>query len=210
LIKKLAQLPSFTKTAVIADIQVERFVLINHSDHPSLEPFHGRAVGLSAGDSRMPFHGALLIHEMRVRGFWPFAEDREILLPIPWQAWIQNDFGEQHQGSASGDMHEGYGFASDMMMPPCSAYNPHTAADNSQHQSSHHNNASAETPGAKTVPRKTLIMTNPFANPAALEELKRSFAEQPNWKAAVVEGESWEGTAEANIQKWRGLVGPAG
>ena len=91
------------------------------------------------------------------------------------------DFGEQHQDSASGDMHEGYGFASDiMMMPPCSAYNPHTVADNSRHQSSRHNDASAEYPGAKTIPRKTLIMTNPFANPAALEDLKRSFAEQPN------------------------------
>ena len=126
----------------------------------------------------MPFHGAFLIHEMRVRGFWLFAEDREIVLPIPWQAWIQNDFSEQHQDSANGDMHEGYGFASDMMMmPPCSAYNPHTVADNSQHRSSRHNKASAEYPVTKTVPCKTLIMTNPFANPAALEDLKRSAAE---------------------------------
>jgi hypothetical protein len=108
---------------------------------------------------------------------------------------IQNDSGEQH-GSAS-DV---------MIMPPSSAYNPHTTADNSQRQSSYRNKRSSERPGAKTVSRKTLKMTNPFANPAELEALKRSFAEHPNWKAAVIEGESWEGTTEENIQKWRGLV----
>jgi hypothetical protein len=37
--------------------------------------------------------------------------------------------------------------------------------------------------------------------------MKRSFSQQPNWKAAVVEGETWEGTAEDNIEKWVKLVG---
>jgi len=200
--------------------QVERFVLINHSELPSLEPFHGRAIGLFASDSRVPFHGAFLIHEMRVRGYWPFAEDREILLPVPWQPWIQSNLPEQHEDGASddedsredgdedGDMHKNYGPTSDMMIvPSSSAHNPHTTAAYPQYKSLHHNTVSAEHPGTMTIPRQTLTMTNPFANPAALEALKHSFAEQPNWKAAVVEGESWEGTAEANIQKWRGLVG---
>jgi hypothetical protein len=52
----------------------------------------------------MPFHGAFLIHEMRVRGFWPFAEHRVIPLPIPWQTWIQHTLdAEQHEDSANSD-----------------------------------------------------------------------------------------------------------
>jgi hypothetical protein len=51
------------------------------------------------------------------------------------------------------------------------------------------------------------MLMNPFANIVELDVLKRSFAVQPNWKAAVVEGESWEGNAEDNIVKYRRLVG---
>jgi hypothetical protein len=50
-------------------------------------------------------------------------------------------------------------------------------------------------------------MTNLFADADALEALKRSFAEQPNWKAAVVEGGSWGGTAAENIARYQELVG---
>jgi hypothetical protein len=53
-------------------------------------------------------------------------------------------------------------------------------------------------------------MANPFANPAQLAALKESFHQQPNWKAAVVEAETWEGSAEENILKWKKLAGPSG
>ncbi len=33
----------------------------------------------------------------------------------------------------------------------------------------------------------------------------KSFAEQPNWKAAVREGTTWEGNADENAAKWRKL-----
>jgi hypothetical protein len=56
-----------------------------------------------------------------------------------------------------------------------------------------------------TSPPKFLIFTNPFANVVELEALKRDFAQQPNWKASLVEGESWEGTTEENIAKWQKL-----
>lgn len=49
--------------------------------------------------------------------------------------------------------------------------------------------------------------TNPFANPAELQSLKDSFSRQPNWKASVLEGETWEGTAEENVKKWQRLMG---
>jgi hypothetical protein len=48
------------------------------------------------------------------------------------------------------------------------------------------------------------IPTN-FANPVTLQGLKDSFAEQPTWKAAVVEGNTWEGNADENATKWRRL-----
>ncbi|KAF5379995.1 hypothetical protein D9615_006279 [Tricholomella constricta] len=59
---------------------------------------------------------------------------------------------------------------------------------------------------ASAAPRQTLTLTNPFGNLADLEALKHSFAEQLNFKAALVEGESWEGIAEENVAKWRGLM----
>jgi hypothetical protein len=35
-----------------------------------------------------------------------------------------------------------------------------------------------------------------------LEAVLHFTCQQPNWKAAVIEGESWEGTAEENIVKY--------
>jgi hypothetical protein len=58
-----------------------------------LEPYHGRAVGLYPDDPRVPFHGAFLDQEMRVRGIWPylpFYKDRPVALPFQWQAWIND------------------------------------------------------------------------------------------------------------------------
>lgn len=52
---------------------------------------------------------------------------------------------------------------------------------------------------------KVFIPTNPFTDPTALQALKESFAEQPNWKAAVMEGTTWEGSADENAAKWRKL-----
>ena len=52
---------------------------------------------------------------------------------------------------------------------------------------------------------KVFIPKNPFTNPLALKGLKESFAKQPNWKAAVIEGTTWEGNADENAAKWRKL-----
>jgi hypothetical protein len=62
-------------------------VFINHSNSPSLSAFHGRAIRLFPNDSRLPFHGAFLVHEVRVRGHYPFAADSILRLPIEWQSW---------------------------------------------------------------------------------------------------------------------------
>jgi len=56
-----------------------------------------------------------------------------------------------------------------------------------------------------TLSGKVFIPTNPFTNPVALEALKQSSAKQPNWKAAIKEGTTWEGNADENVAKWRKL-----
>jgi hypothetical protein len=175
--------------------------MINFSKARSLEPFNGQVVRLSADDPRVPFHGAFLIHEMRVRGHWPFANDR----PIPWpletrRARIHDD---HHFVNGNGDGNDG--LQSDMNTPV--ALTPHATLrqlDQQQcpRQASHASQASQANP----TPHRTMTLSNPFSNLIELEALKHSFAEQPNWKAAVVEGESWEGTAEENIAKYLGNV----
>src|SRR5262245_48287238 len=71
--------------------QSKRFIFVNHTRTPENEPYHGRAVRLYSGDTRVPFYGSFLDHEMRVRGRYPYVpefEDRPIKLPFEWQSWI--------------------------------------------------------------------------------------------------------------------------
>jgi len=191
-------------------------VLINHSNAEPMREYHGRAVRLFPGDSRVPFHGAFLIHEMRVRGSRPFADDPTIQLPISWQSWIQlnpdddgNDDDDDHDHDHDHDadnarnqvMGEGSTLISSMIHVPGASLTPNTGQ-----QSSGPSGVSSSDPNTRTTLGQTLTFTNPFANPAELESLKRSFAQQPNWKAAQLESVSWEGTTDENIQKYRGLM----
>ena len=47
----------------------------------------------------------------------------------------------------------------------------------------------------------TIMFTNPMTNPPKLEAVIHSTHQQPNWKAAVIEGESWEDTVEDTVEK---------
>ncbi|KAF9507170.1 hypothetical protein BS47DRAFT_1352021 [Hydnum rufescens UP504] len=179
------------------------FIII--SKFADLQPFHGRAVRLFPSNRCLPFHSAFLIHEMRVRGFWPFAEDPTIPLPIQWQSWI-HDVPNDNQGNGDdGDDHGGDDHDSD----------DHDGGDddgNSDQKLRRHEakripasgSYPMETLAADADPHPTITLTNPFANPAELDGLKRSFAEQPNFKALA---ESWKGTGEENIKKWQDLMG---
>ena len=71
----------------------------------------------------------------------------------------------------------------------------------------HLNEDGLSTNAATQQQSQTFTPTNLFANPGKLRSIKHSFSQQPNWKAVIVEGETWEGTAEDNMEKWRGLVG---
>jgi len=164
-----------------------RFVFINHSqweECADLEVYHGRAINLHEGDNRLPFHGAFLFHEMRVRGYWPLREDRAVPLPIPWVDWLGDDGrGGRGRGGSNGHNH---------------------GPGKNETGSGRLLRSHGPVPGS-SASGKVFIPTNPFANPTELEALKKSFAEQPNWRAAVKEGTTWEGTADENAAKWREL-----
>lgn len=53
---------------------------------------HCKAISLDISDRYAPFPSLFIIHEMRVRAFWPFAAS-ELELPdeIAWQDWIASD-----------------------------------------------------------------------------------------------------------------------
>ena len=166
-----------------------------------MEIFHGKAINLHVDNDLLPFHGAFLFHEMRVRGFWPQNEDRATPLPITWVDWI-NGGGSAASGDASG----GRQLCSHGPVQSSSTTGGGSAASGDasggrQLRSHGPVQSSSTTPQAG----KTFTPTNPFSNPSELEALKKSFAEQPNWKAAVVERETWERYADENAAKWREL-----
>jgi HNH endonuclease len=211
-------------------IQARRFVLINHSKTPGMEQFHGHAVRLRPDDPRAPFHGCFLFHEMRVRGHHPLCEDRPRTFPIQWQSWIpdnewvdDDDVGSDGEGDGD-DSHEGDGDGDDSNEDDGDGHsntgnnNGHLRRTNTvrnRQQAAVSSSSpqrlglrydlSPKTPRNADLP-KTIILTNPFANPSQLESLKRNFSQQPNWTASLIEGESWEGTAEENIMKWRNIT----
>jgi hypothetical protein len=47
-----------------------------------------------------------------------------------------------------------------------------------------------------------------MTHPSEVEEVMRSARQEPNWKTAVIEGESWEGTTEENVAKYLRLLPP--
>ena len=146
-----------------------------------------------------------------MRGYWPLREDRAIRYPITWVDWLtdeeDNDDGDngvggrrgrrggrERGGRGRGRGHGGRGYGEQ---------------GGRGHSSNKH--ASGRVPcrrapvSGSSPSGKVFIPTNPFTNPAELEALKKSFAEQPNWRASVREGTTWEGNADENAAKWRKL-----
>jgi len=67
-------------------------VFVNYSGSPGLQEYHGKAVALDIKDPHVPLPSLFIIHELRVRGYNPFAPiDPVVPNDSPWQDWIELD-----------------------------------------------------------------------------------------------------------------------
>ena len=67
--------------------------------------------------------------------------------------------------------------------------------------------SSSSQPPSTGINQQYLVLSNPFQDPELLESMRRQWQQLPNWKFAIVEGLTWEGTAEENARKYADLVG---
>ena len=161
--------------------QIRKFVFINYSNHRYLQEFHGKAIALDIKEKYAPFPSLFIIHEMRVRGFHPFQP----VVPtvpddIPWQDWILSD---QVFDNASDS------FKRDR--PP-----PNRNRRPAQAQLPSHPTTTASSS------QRTLAL-----NADVIADILAATRAMPSWKACQVEGTSWTGTAEENMQKYVSSIG---
>ena len=140
---------------------------------------------------------------MRVRGYHPLREDRAIPLPIRWVDWLTTDDDDADDGD-DGPGGRGDGGGRHGRQVSRGRERGSRGRGGNNETSGRLLRSRGPVPGT-SASGKVFIPSNPFANPASLKALKRSFAEQPNWKAAVREGTTWEGNADENAAKWRKL-----
>jgi len=163
---------------------LRKFVFVNHSNDPSFQQFHGKAIALDIRDRYAPFPSLFIIHEVRVRAFHPFqpaAPD----LPInpPWQDWMVSD-------SVLDSAPESRYFIRES--PPAGDY-----SGASQFQPPVTEGGGASGGGGMAL----------ALNADVIADILAATHSMPSWKACEVEGTSWTGTAEENIQKYVSSIG---
>jgi hypothetical protein len=165
-------------------------VFINYSDQPDFRQFHGKAIALDINDRHVPFPSLFIIHEMRVRGFHPFQP----LIPdiprvIQWQDWIlssgvldifSDSFIRKDPSDNDADNDD-----DNEPIPQDQPMMPIVGGTSS---------------GGRTLALNADVITEILAATYAL----------PSWRACEMEGTSWVGTAEENIQKYVSSIGVEG
>ncbi|KAI0249131.1 hypothetical protein BJV78DRAFT_1378325 [Lactifluus subvellereus] len=153
--------------------ETHKFVFVNYSGHPDLQQFHGKAIALDITQRYAPFPSLFIIHEWRVRGFHPFKPTQPTMPnEIAWQDWIISDGVFD---SASG------------------SFNRNPSSDiSSQQLQLQPMNAGETSSGGHTLALNADVIADILAATHAM----------PSWKACQMEGTSWTGTAEENIQKY--------
>ncbi len=156
-------------------------MFINYSSRDYLEQFHGKAIALDIKDKYAPFPSLFIIHEMRVRGFHPF---QPVTPTVPdailWPDWILLD--------------QVFDNASDSFKRDCPPHNlSHGPA---QARPLFHPMTTASS-GQRTVALNADVIADILAATRAM----------PSWKACEIEGTSWTGTAEENIEKYVSSIG---
>jgi hypothetical protein len=166
--------------------QIQKFVFINYPDEPTLRKFHGKAIALDIKDRYAPFPSLFIIHEMRVRGFHPFAP------PIPsvpsdpaWQDWILSDsIFDNVSGSFKRNAPSRNRNSTDTVQPQ-PLFPPATT------------NAGSASSSGRTI----------ALNPDVIADILAATRAMPSWKACQVEGTDWTGTAEENTRKYVSTIG---
>lgn len=179
---------SFSSGQVSNKKQVRKFVFINYSNTPELQPYHGKAVALDIRDRYVPFPSLFIIHEIRTRGFNPFEPvSPAISDDLSWQDWILSG-----------------GVFDDVSGSFIRGRPPGNGNDNIRGS-------------ARTQPLPTAIAGggSPVGltlelNSDVVADILSITRAMPSWKACQMEGTSWTGTAEENIQKYVSSVGVEG
>lgn len=162
----------------------QRFIFINYSGHAELQQFHGRAIALDNKGRHVPFPSLFIIHEIRARGFHPFAPvSPEIPNDNPFQDWILSQcIFDNASGSFRRDLPNSGSSVTMSTLPP---FPPVTT----------------NTGGTSTGVRRLEL------NADVINEILAATRAMPTWKACEVEGMSWDGTANENIEKYICSIG---
>lgn len=161
-------------------------MFINYSGNQYLQQHHGKAIALDIKDKHAPFPSLFIIHEMRVRGFRPFQPVTPTIPDdISWQDWIISDqvFDDASNSFKRGSPPPNYSnsFSAQALQP----FGPTTTSAD----------------GASSSQR-TLAL-----NADVIADILAATHAMPSWKACQVEGTSWSGTGEENIQKYVSSIG---
>ncbi|CAA7260764.1 unnamed protein product [Cyclocybe aegerita] len=163
-----------------------KFVFVNYSEEGYFQPFHGKAVALDLKDRYAPFPALFIIHEMRVRGFHPFKPTAPTMPDIiSWQDWILSG-GVLNSVSDS--------FRRDLP--------PGDDVDDVQPLPQLQSTMSAGNTGSESSGGHTLAL-----NEDVIAQILEATWASPSWKACQMEGTSWDGTAEENMQKYVSSIG---
>jgi len=154
-------------------------VFINYVRSPSDAQYHGKAINLDADDRHAPFPAIFLVHELRVRGFRPFEQEPDDIPTIsPFQDWMTID----------DDVTSTTGSINDI---------PNFSAGNKAASVEPENYSGGPGPG---------MMSLPPLNDQTIQAILTASRESVSWKACMLEGTSWDGTAEENIEKYRKIA----
>jgi len=156
-----------------------------------LETYHGKAIALDR-HRYVPFPAVFIIHEQRVRGYHIFQPERsDIPDDPPWQDWIIKDSVFDKASNS-------------FLRDEKSIARPSSHAEGEV--ASHFHPFETRPPASGDQDSKPGHLSMAL-NDEVIAEILAASRTLPSWKSCVVEGTSWSGTAEENIEKYRGKVG---
>jgi len=140
----------------------------------------------------VPFPSLFIIHEMRVCAIHPFQPDAPVIShDLPWQDWISS-------GGFFDDISGSFNRAA-----------PRPPPDNGNDDKGGPANAQTQLPTTSAGSRSSVGRTLEL-NSDVIAEILSATRAMPLWKACQVEGTSWTGMAEENIQKYVSSIGVEG